>query len=113
MRPSDLTIALITDEVSPLLDEGLSFARQEALNTVDLRVVDGRSVLALSRPELEDVARRVRAAGLTVSCLCTPLLKWNAPGQQLLLMQAVRHAVHFDCVLAGKLVHASGLDFRD
>jgi sugar phosphate isomerase/epimerase len=81
MRPSDLTIALITDEVSPLLDEGLSFARQEALNTVDLRVVDGRNVLALSRPELEDVARRVRAAGLTVSCLCTPLLKWNAPAQ--------------------------------
>jgi sugar phosphate isomerase/epimerase len=81
MRPSDLTVALITDEVSPLLDEGLAFARQEGLNTVDLRVVDGRNVLALSKPELEDVARRLRAAGLTVSCLCTPLLKWNAPGK--------------------------------
>ncbi|HEX4893990.1 MAG TPA: TIM barrel protein [Hyphomicrobiaceae bacterium] len=81
MRSSDLTIALITDEVSPLLDEGLAFARLEGLSTVDLRVVDGRNVLVLSRSELEDVARRVRAAGLKVSCLCTPLLKWNAPGQ--------------------------------
>src|SRR5579871_92325 len=81
MRRSELTICLITDEVSPSLDEGLAFARQEGIGTVDLRVVDGRNVLALSRGELHDVARRVRAAGLTVSCICTPLLKWSPPGK--------------------------------
>ena len=80
MRRSDLTIGLITDEVSPSLDEGLAFAREEGVGTVDLRVVDGRNVLALSRGELADAARRVRAAGLAVSCICTPLLKWSPPG---------------------------------
>jgi sugar phosphate isomerase/epimerase len=80
MRRSDLTIGLITDEVSPSLDEGLAFAREEGIGTVDLRVVDGRNVLALSRGELADAARRVRAAGLAVSCICTPLLKWSPPG---------------------------------
>jgi len=81
VRRSDLTIGLITDEVSPSLDEGLAFARAEGIDTIDLRVVDGRNVLALSRVELADAARRVRAAGLKVSCICTPLLKWSPPGK--------------------------------
>jgi len=81
MRRADLMIGLITDEVSPSLDEGLAFARAEGVDTVDLRVVDGRNALALSRTELADAARRVRAAGLKVSCICTPLLKWNPPGK--------------------------------
>jgi sugar phosphate isomerase/epimerase len=81
MYPSDLTISLITDEVSPLLDEGLAFAREEGIGTIDLRVVDGRNVLALSRSELTDAAQRVRAAKLSVSCICTPILKWSPPGK--------------------------------
>ena len=81
MRRSDLTICLITDEVSPSLDEGLAFAREEGIGTIDLRVIDGRNVMALSRGELTDAAQRVRAAGLSVSCICTPLLKWSPPGK--------------------------------
>lgn len=81
MRRDDLTIALITDEVSPSLDEGIAFAHEEGIDTIDLRVVDGRNVLALTRDELASAARRVRAAGLSVSCICTPLLKWSPPGK--------------------------------
>ncbi len=81
MRHSDLTLCLITDEVSPSLDEGLAFARAEGIGTVDLRVIDGRNVLALSRAELADAAKRVRAAGLSVTCICTALLKWSPAGR--------------------------------
>jgi sugar phosphate isomerase/epimerase len=81
MRRSDLTLCLITDEVSPSLDEGLAFAREEGIGTVDLRVIDGRNVVELPRGELTAAAQRVRSAGLVVSCICTPLLKWSAPGQ--------------------------------
>lgn len=81
LRRSDLTICLITDEVSPSLDDGLAFACDEGIGTIDLRVVDGRNVLALSRGELIDAARRVQAAGLSVSCICTPLLKWSPSGK--------------------------------
>jgi sugar phosphate isomerase/epimerase len=81
MRRSDLTICLITDEVSPSLDAGLAFARDAGIDTIDLRVIDGRNVLALSRSELTDAAQRVRGAGLAVSCICTPLLKWSPPGK--------------------------------
>lgn len=81
MPHPDLTIGLITDEVSPSLDEGLAFACEEGIDAIDLRVIDGRNVLALSHGELADAARRVRAAGLLVSCICTPLLKWSPPGR--------------------------------
>jgi sugar phosphate isomerase/epimerase len=81
MRRADLTISLITDEVSPLLDEALAFACAEGIGTVDLRVIDGRNVLGLTPGELAAAAQRVRAAGLAVSCLCTPLLKWSPPGK--------------------------------
>jgi sugar phosphate isomerase/epimerase len=81
MRHSDLTICLITDEVSPSLDQGLAFAHEQGIGTIDLRVIDGRNVLALSRGELASAAQRVRAAGLSVSCICTPLLKWSPPGK--------------------------------
>jgi len=81
MHRSDLTLCLITDEVSPSLDEGLAFARAEGIGTIDLRVIDGRNVLGLSRGELVGAAQRVRSAGLSVSCICTPLLKWSPPGK--------------------------------
>ena len=81
MRRSDLTLCLITDEVSPSLDEGLAFAGAEGIGTVDLRVIDGRNVLALSRAELASAGKRVREAGLSVTCICTPLLKWSPPGK--------------------------------
>src|SRR5262245_20886000 len=81
MHRSDLTISLITDEVSASLDEGLAFARAQDIRSIDLRVVDGQNVLSLTRDELASAAQRVRAAGLSVSCLCTPLLKWSPPGK--------------------------------
>src|SRR3569832_1916662 len=81
MRRSDLAIGLITDEVSPSLDEGLAFAREEGIDTIDLRVIAGRNVMGLSRSELADAARRVRAAGFSVSCICTPLLNRSPPNK--------------------------------
>jgi sugar phosphate isomerase/epimerase len=81
MHRSDLTICLITDEVSASLDEGLAFARAQDVRSIDLRIIDGRNVLSLARDELASAAQRVRAAGLSVSCLCTPLLKWSPPGK--------------------------------
>jgi len=81
MRRSNLTLSLITDEVSPWLDEALAFAHAEGIGTIDLRVIDGCNVLGLTRDELLGAAQRVRAAGLAVSCVLTPLLKWSPPGK--------------------------------
>jgi sugar phosphate isomerase/epimerase len=81
VRRSQLTLCVITDEVSPSLDAGLAFAKSEDISTIDLRMIDGKNAVDLSDGELADAARRIRDAGLTVSCLCTPLLKWSPPGK--------------------------------
>src|SRR5204863_9840877 len=79
MRRSDLTLCLITDEVSPSLDEGLAFARPHGIGTIDLRVIDGRNVLALSRDEQAGAAPRTRPAALSLSRICAPLSKASRP----------------------------------
>ena len=81
MSRSHLTLSVITDEVSSSLEEGIAFACLEGIGTIDLRMIDGRNVLALSRAEWAGVEQRVRTAGLSVSCICTPLLKWSPPGR--------------------------------
>lgn len=76
-----LTVAVITDEISPDLDACLAFAAEERIERVDVRSIGGINFLSLSGGEQAEVARRIRAAGLTVGCLATPLLKWPAPGK--------------------------------
>lgn len=80
MDRSDVTLCLITDEVSSSLDVSLAFAQNEGFTTIDLRVFDGKNVLAHDHASLRDAARRISAAGLAVSCICSPLLKWSLPG---------------------------------
>lgn len=74
-------VSVITDEISPVLDEALAFVAEEGLTSIDLRMVDRVNFMGLSPEAMRDAARRIRAAGLTVDCLATPLLKWPGPGQ--------------------------------
>lgn len=85
MPPAQLPISVITDEISPVLDEAIAFAVEEGLTAVDLRGVDGVNFMTLSPEAMRDAARRIRAAGLRVGCLASPLLKWPGPGQPFVL----------------------------
>lgn len=80
MKRTDLTLSFITDEVSPRLEAGLKFARAEGVSAVDLRMIDGRNAIELSREELMLASDLIRSYGVSVSCVCTPLLKWSPPG---------------------------------
>ena len=81
MKRSDLTLSFITDEVSPRLETGLRFAQAEGLVAIDLRVIDGRNAIELSREELKQAASLIRSYAMSVSCVCTPLLKWSPLGK--------------------------------
>lgn len=76
-----VTVAVITDEISPDLDTCLAFVAEEGVKRVDVRSVGGVNFMSLTGREQADVSRRIRAAGLEVGCLATPLLKWSAPGK--------------------------------
>ncbi|NJO24346.1 MAG: hypothetical protein HC868_17290 [Sphingomonadales bacterium] len=82
MQHPPYTLSVITDEFSPRLEDGIAFAVEEGLTTVDVRSIDAVNFLSLDRPAQERVARQIKAAGLKVGCLATPLLKWAAPGKE-------------------------------
>ena len=81
MANTSHTISVVTDEVSPRLEDGIAFAVEEGLTTVDVRSIGGINFLSLDRAEQERAARQIKTAGLAVGCLATPILKWPAPGQ--------------------------------
>jgi sugar phosphate isomerase/epimerase len=81
MADPSLTLSVLTDEVSPRLEEGIAFALQEGLTTVDVRSIGGINFLSLDREAQSRAARQIRDAGLHVACLATPLLKWPPPGR--------------------------------
>lgn len=78
--PATPVISVITDEVSQDLNEVLAFMADHAVTQVDIRSVDDRNVILFDDDELAGLADRLKAAGLTVGCYCSPLLKWTRPG---------------------------------
>jgi len=76
-----ISVSLITDEVSPVLADGLRMAAEEGLRTVDIRSIGGVNFMSLDNAARRSAAKEIRDAGLNVGMLATPLLKWPAPGQ--------------------------------
>ena len=75
------TLSVITDEIAPALSDVLAFAASEGLTALEVRQIDGANFLALEPAVLRAAAARIADAGLIVTALTTPLLKWPAPGQ--------------------------------
>ena len=101
-----LALAVIGDEISPSLDEMISFCTEHQVRRLDMRTVDGRNLLGMSLQEGGSIARRIEAAGLSVPTFVSPLLKWPAPGKE-----AADGKVDFafdpaDCPADDPLVHA-------
>jgi sugar phosphate isomerase/epimerase len=77
---SGLSLAAITDEFSPDLEAALDAMAAVGMSGAELRVVGTRNILELADDELEAVVRSVRARGMTVVAIASPLLKCTLPG---------------------------------
>ena len=73
-----LALAVIGDEIGPSLPEMISFCAEQDVRRLDMRTVDGRNLLAMTLREVTVVADTLKAAGLEVPTLVSPLLKWAA-----------------------------------
>lgn len=78
MAPPRLALAVIGDEIGPSLPEMISFCAEQGVRRLDMRTVDGRNLLAMTLREVTVVADTLKAAGLEVPTLVSPLLKWAA-----------------------------------
>ena len=69
-----LPIAAITDEFSLDLDTALDAMASIGMTGAELRVIGGRNVLDLSDDELDQVVASVRARGMSVPAIASPLI---------------------------------------
>lgn len=75
-------LGVISDETGPSLDACIAFAVEKGLDQIEIRMVDGIAPLSLTDEQAKDANARIRAAGLSVAGIATPLLKWEAPGKK-------------------------------
>ena len=68
-------LAILSDEVSQDLDAVLSFAREFALDGIELRSLAGKAFKDLSPAEIAEIALRCRDAGIAVAGCATPVFK--------------------------------------
>jgi sugar phosphate isomerase/epimerase len=73
-------IAAITDEFSPDLETALAPMSEIGMEGAELRVLGSKNVLDLSGDELERARDAIRARGLKVVSIASPLLKCVLPG---------------------------------
>lgn len=75
------TIAFVNDELKLPLAETIAFARENGVEALEMRSIQGRNFLSLSPAEQKDAARQIADAGIKIVGLASPLLKWAAPGR--------------------------------
>ena len=76
-----LALSVIGDEIGPSLEEMISFAHEHGLKRLDMRTVDGRNLLGMTKEEVIKISRTLEKAGLTVPTFVSPLFKWPAAGK--------------------------------
>jgi L-ribulose-5-phosphate 3-epimerase len=76
---SAIQIGAITDEFSPDLTVAVSAMRELGMTGAELRMVNGKNIIDLTDAELDAALAIVRAAGLTVVSIASPLLKCTLP----------------------------------
>jgi sugar phosphate isomerase/epimerase len=72
-------IAAITDEFSPDLATALSSMAEIGMTGAELRMVFGKNILDLTDEELDQAIALVRAAGLEIISIASPILKCVLP----------------------------------
>ncbi len=79
-------LSLLTDEVGKTPADSIAFCRQYGVRSVELRSIPGQGSATyafLDEPQLRNAARELKEAGLRVTFLNTPLLKFAYPGSEL------------------------------
>lgn len=68
-------LGILTDEVSPELNEALNWIRDQGLKHVEIRVVNGVNIADLDDAQADEIRIQVEKRGLFVSAVASPLFK--------------------------------------
>jgi len=77
--PAHFPIAAITDEFSPDLETAVRSMSEIGMTGAELRMVFGKNIIDLTDEELDRAIAMVRARGLEIISIASPLLKCTLP----------------------------------
>ena len=69
----------ISDEAGPDIETQIAAHRELGWTDMELRLVDGENITAISDEKFEQVRERVSEAGMTVSCFGSAIANWSRP----------------------------------
>jgi L-ribulose-5-phosphate 3-epimerase len=72
-------LGIITDELTPNLEESLPFISGYHLYGCELREIQGKNIMNLSKEEQERARKLIEKHDLRVSDIASPIFKWNLP----------------------------------
>lgn len=75
-----ITLSAFADEISASFDEQLDGLKKLGIEYIELRGVDGKSFVALTDSEADDVRRKLLGSGIRVSSLGSPIGKLAPDG---------------------------------
>jgi sugar phosphate isomerase/epimerase len=73
-------LGIITDELTPDLEEALKFISGYGLHWCELRDIWGKNVTITPQADLDRAKKLLADHGVRVSDVGTPIFKWNLPG---------------------------------
>lgn len=72
-----MEISFVNDEFSENIDEALAFAKKNGLRYIELRKINGKNITELSKNDAFALAEKIASAGILVSAIASPFLKWR------------------------------------
>lgn len=81
MLKDKLTITYNLDEVADSLGEGVRFLKEHGIDSAEVRTINNKNIAKLTLEETVELKNTLRAHGLTVSAIASPLFKWYSENQ--------------------------------
>lgn len=88
-------ISIINDEISDKMCEVINFLRINKLHYVELRSFNKTNIANISLRKLNRYAQQFKKNGIDVSCIASPLLKWELNNKQLKEIKNSQQISHF------------------
>jgi sugar phosphate isomerase/epimerase len=82
MSPNYIKPSVNLDEISPHLEESLSFCKANSLTYVELRTLEGKNLVNFTSDEIDQLKARLTREGYQVSAIASPLFKWLPYGYE-------------------------------
>jgi sugar phosphate isomerase/epimerase len=79
MKEHDMFFSGISDEAGQAIDTQIRAHKELGWTHLELRMVDGQNITALSDEKFDEVYRKVCDAGMSVSCFGSAIANWARP----------------------------------